>query len=74
MATVKKQSHSRPINFDVKPNYDDLVKSMLMKDQMLKMNATYHEDAAHENSTINECIKPANRVSLTIGDINNKGK
>jgi hypothetical protein len=47
---------------------------MLMKDQMLKMNATYHEDAAHENSTINECIKPANRVSLTIGDINNKGK
>ena len=34
----------------------------------------YHEEGDQENSTINECIKPANRVSITIGDVNNKGK
>ena len=45
-----------------------------MKDQLLKMNVLQHEDADQENCAINDGIKPANRVSLTIDDVNNKGK
>ena len=45
-----------------------------MKDQILKMKVLQHEEGDQENSTVNEGIKPANRVSLTIDDANNKGK
>ena len=45
-----------------------------MKDQILKRKVMQHEEGDLEISTINEGIVPANRVSLTIDDVNNKGK